>query len=125
MATKRTRLDRDNFSIVAEADYIVKKAQTHEGRVVAISGLVLFSTETGDAWMLDPADQLALCLAQDGCRQIYSIQETSSRFQISWEARYRIEGEHFVVVANQGVIRNISGYPVAEITKASGRRHRL
>lgn len=28
--------------------------------------LLFFSTETGDAWVLDPADHLALCLARDG-----------------------------------------------------------
>src|SRR5277367_235963 len=33
---------------------------------VTVGQLVLFSTETGDAWLLDPADRLAARLARDG-----------------------------------------------------------
>jgi hypothetical protein len=33
---------------------------------VTVGPLVLFSTETGDAWLLDPADHLAARLARDG-----------------------------------------------------------
>ena len=42
------------------------RAAEHEGRIVSIGPLVLFSTDTGDAWILDPADQLAARLAYDG-----------------------------------------------------------
>jgi len=30
----------------------------HTGRVISIGQLILFSTKTGDAWLLDPSDQL-------------------------------------------------------------------
>jgi len=35
----------------------------HDGHIVTFGQLVLFSTETGNAWLLDPADRLAARLA--------------------------------------------------------------
>ena len=34
--------------------------------MVKIGQLILFSTGTGDAWLLEVTDQLAACLARDG-----------------------------------------------------------
>jgi hypothetical protein len=65
---KRTaqRLEREQVSIQSEVKYIVRRAAERDAWVVTLGPLVFFSTETGDAWMLDPADGLALCLARDG-----------------------------------------------------------
>jgi hypothetical protein len=98
-----------------EADYIIKRAQRYESRVVLINGLIFFSTQTGDAWILDPQDHLALCLAQDGERQAFSILETPTKFQIAWEAQYHIDGDTFILVTKDGDIRAVLGYPIREI----------
>jgi len=42
--------------------------------------LVFFSTETGDAWLLDPEDRMALCLAKEGSRLPVQIVETATRY---------------------------------------------
>jgi hypothetical protein len=47
------------FRLADEVRYIQRRATDHHGRFVTIGQLVLFSTETGDAWLLDPADRLA------------------------------------------------------------------
>ncbi len=60
------RVDRTDLSIIGEAGYIVGRAVARGRRVVTLGDLVFFSTDTGDAWMLDPADNFALCLAHDG-----------------------------------------------------------
>jgi hypothetical protein len=52
-------VDGKNFRLADEVRYILRRAAEHDGRVVTIGQLVLFSTETGDAWLLDPSDQLA------------------------------------------------------------------
>src|SRR5258708_11505817 len=57
---------------------------------------VLFSTETGDAWLLDPSDQLAARLARDGDPEPIHIEETDTTFAICWKGHYRIEGPSFV-----------------------------
>ena len=78
---KKKVLSRDEVSITREADYIIGKARQCDSRVVRLGNIVLFSTETGDAWMLDPEDRLALCLARDGVKQDYTILETQTSFQ--------------------------------------------
>lgn len=110
-------LDRSWVSIRSEADYIVMRAQSNDSRVVGLNQLILFSTSTADAWMLDPEDGLALCLAQDGERQQYTIVESDTNFSIEWNAQYRIEGGAFVVCDRFGLTRTILGYPVDEIMK--------
>src|ERR1700749_1715507 len=59
-------VDGKNFRLADEVRYILRRAAEHDGRVVTIGQLILFSTETGDAWLLDPSDQLAARLARDG-----------------------------------------------------------
>jgi hypothetical protein len=115
---KQRLLPREEVSINREADYIIKKAQDYDSRVVGLGGLVFFSTQTGDAWLLDPADSLALCLARDGDRQNFSILETPTSFQVTWEAQYHIDdGEAFTITTKDGNVRTIFGYPTKDIEK--------
>jgi hypothetical protein len=117
---KQRLLSREQVSINKEADYIIRKAQVHDSLVVRLGGLVFFSTQTGDAWVLDPADNLALCLARDGERQNFSILETPTNFQIAWEAQYIIDGETFTVSTSDGQVRTILRYPTMEIENTIG-----
>jgi hypothetical protein len=55
-----------DFRLADEVRYIQRRAAEHDGRFVTVASLVLLSTETGDAWLLDPADGLAARLARDG-----------------------------------------------------------
>ena len=114
-------LSHDQISISREADYISGRAQNHEARLVTLGELILFSTETGDAWMLDPADGLALCLARGGDPQPFTITETPTTFGIDWAANYRIEGALFIVAERSGQVRSILGYPTHEIMQAARR----
>ena len=109
---KQRLLSKEQISMNREADYIIKRAPLYESRVVPINGSIFFFTETGDAWILDPHDHLALCLARDGERQTFSILETSMKFQVAWEAQYEIDGDAFILVMKDGGIRRILGYPV-------------
>jgi hypothetical protein len=110
-------VSRDQVSIQGEARYIIERAQEHDARVVMLGPLVFFSTETGDAWMLDPEDGLALCLARGGDEQPFTIHEAPTNFGIEWNANYRIEGDLFVVAERTGSVKSIFGYPVREIAQ--------
>jgi len=118
LITSRQVLSREQVSISREADYIIGRAQNHEARLVTLSALVLFSTETGDAWVLDPEDGLALCLARAGEKQPFMIKETPTTFGIEWNANYRIEGEVFLVAERSSPVKSIWGYPTREILQA-------
>jgi hypothetical protein len=62
----KKRLNGKDFLLAGEIEYIRSRAAEHDCRLVTAGLLALFSTETGDAWLLDPADHLAARLARDG-----------------------------------------------------------
>ncbi len=82
-------MEGKSFRLADEVRYIQRRAADHDGRIVTVGQLVLFSTETGDAWLLDPADRLAARLARDGESEPIHIEETDTTFAIGWKGRYR------------------------------------
>ena len=109
--------------VLREVNYIVARAAESDARVVTLGQLVFFSTETGDAWLLDPEDRLALCLAKEGSRLPVQIVETATRFAIEWNASYRFDDDAFIVTEGSGV-RAILGYPIADLLAAERRAAR-
>ena len=115
---KKRQLRREEINLRGEADYIARRAAERDARTVTLGPLVFFSTETGDAWMLDPQDGLALCLARDGDPQPARFVETPESFGVEWEATYAIEGDAFIVADRSGRTRTIIGYPTQAIQDA-------
>jgi hypothetical protein len=100
--------------------YIRRRAAEHDSRIVTIGQLVLFSTQTGDAWLLDPADQLAARLARDGESEPLHIEETDTTFAIAWKGRYRIEGPIFIYSDGEtGRTTTILGYPTDKLAQTA------
>jgi hypothetical protein len=69
-------MEGKDFRLAKEIKYIQRQAAKHDGRFVTIGPLVFFSTETGDAWMLDPSCQLAARLARNGDPEPIDFEET-------------------------------------------------
>jgi hypothetical protein len=88
----KQRMEGKDFRLAKEIKYIQQQAAKHDGRFVTIGPLVFFSTETGDAWMLEPSCQLAARLARDGDPEPIDFQETDTNYAIGWKGNYRIEG---------------------------------
>jgi len=118
VTTRKQQLSREQINIKREVEYIVRRAAERDARVVTLGPLVFFSTETGDAWLLDPSDYLALCLARDGDPRPVNITESEGAFAIDWEMTYQISGDRFIVADPSGQVRTILGYPIREITRA-------
>jgi hypothetical protein len=107
-----------DFRLADEVRSIQRQAANQHGRIVTVGQLILFSTETGDAWLIDPADQLAARLARDGESQPIHIEETDTTFAIGWKGRYRIEGPAFVYADNDSArVTTIFGYPTDQLTQ--------
>lgn len=117
--TQRQFLSPEQINITREVDYIIQRAQEHDARLVVLGSLILFSTETGDAWILDREDKSALCLARDGEKQTFTVFDTTTKFGIEWTATYHIDGDAFIVGEESGQIRTIIGYPTREIIQAT------
>lgn len=71
-------MDAKDFHLAEEIRYIQRRATEHDGRFVTVGPLALFSTETGDAWLLDPKDHLAVRLARDGDPEDLYLEEPTS-----------------------------------------------
>ena len=109
-------MEGNSFRLADEVRYIQRRAADHDGRIVTLGQLVLFSTETGDAWLLDPSEQLAAQLAHDGDPEPIHIEETDTTFAIGWKGHYRIEGAAFIYVdRDSGRVTTILGYPTDKL----------
>ena len=110
-----------DFHLADEIRYIQRRAAEHDGRFVTVGSLVklaLFSTDTGDAWLLDPEDHLAARLARDGDPEDLYFEETDTRFAIGWKGEYRIDGDAFIYIdRDSGRIVTILGYPIHRIAE--------
>jgi len=114
--------NRRRLRLADEIRAIQRRAAAHDGRIVAADQLVLFSTGTGDAWLLDPSDRLAARLARDGDPESIAFEETDAGFQIAWPGSYRIDGPAFVYTDRQSRrVSTIIGYPTQLLAAAERR----
>ena len=118
---QRMRTSRGKPDIGREVADIVARAQSGVARVVGLGPLILFSTETGDAWLLDWEDERALCLARGGVRQQVNITDTESQFAIEWASGYRIDGDVMTFEHDSGRVASVQGYPTAVIMQTARR----
>ena len=111
-------IDGKEFRLADEIRYIQDKAAEHDLRMVTIGQLILFSTETGDAWLLDVTDKLAARLARDGDPEPIHLEETDTSFAIGWKGNYRIDGPIFIYSDREtGRVTTIIGYPTKKIAQ--------
>ena len=80
-----SRPRRSNTSEAADAE--------HDGRLVTVGPLVLFSTGRRPCWLLDPVDSLAARVAQDGDPEDVHFEETDANFAIGWKGNHQIDGD--------------------------------
>jgi hypothetical protein len=109
------------FHLADEVRSMQRRAAQRQSRIVTIGPLVFFSTESGDAWLLDPSDQLAAPLARDGDPLSVEITERDTSFTIAWKGQYQIDGAAFVYAEKgSGRVRTILGYPTRRIVQQAG-----
>ena len=101
-----------------EIHYITELAQAGEARLVTLGSFVLFSTESGNAWLLDAEDCLALSLMRGGKPQPIHIAETPESILIAWNAKYEISGDAFIITDRLGNVTSILGDPSLQIAQA-------
>ena len=107
--------------IQQEVNTIVQLALERQTRILMLGKLLLFSTESGDAWLLEPADGQSLCLVRDGEKQPVAITETPGGYGIEWNSGYRIKGNIFMAARYDGQVNSVIGYPVQGIEAAIQR----
>ena len=107
-----------DFRLADEIRYIQRRAAAYDGRFVTVDPLALFSTDTGDAWLLDPAHHLAARVARGGDPEPIHFEETEANFAIEWKGTYAIDGDAFVYIDHDSPrVVTILGYPTARIAE--------
>ena len=120
---RKKHINGKDFLLAEEVEYIRTRAAEYDGRLVTVGPLALFSTETGDAWLLDPADHLAARVARDGDPEHVHFEETDSNFAIGWKGNYQIDGDAFVFVDRETArITTILGYPTRRLAQLVDRK---
>ena len=85
---------------------------------MSIGQLVLFSSESGDAWMLDPCEHLAVRLASDGHPEPIHIEDTETTFAVAWTGEYGIVGPAFLYTDREsGGGTTVLGYPTQKLAQ--------
>ena len=111
-------VDGKSWRLADEVRYIQRRAALHDGRFVRVASLVMFSTDTGDAWLLDPSERLAVRLARNGDPEPVHIEETDTNFAVAWTGDYRISGAAFIYNERpSGRVITIVGYPTDRIAQ--------
>jgi hypothetical protein len=112
-------VDGKTFRLADEVRYMQRRAANHDGRIVTIGQLVLFSTDTGDASLLDPTEHLAVRLARDRDGEPVLLEETDTTFAIGWTGSYRIADAAFTYSDRQTrKLLTIYGYPIHNLQAA-------
>lgn len=119
--TDRRWIEGKDVCLGDEIRYIQRRAGERASRIVTIGPLLLFSAESGDAWILDPAERLATRVAEAGDPRSALIDETEKSFAVGWQGRYEIMGSAFVFRDNEsGRVTTILGYPTRQIAERIG-----
>lgn len=96
----------------AEIDGDVRVVFT--GPEIGAGPFILFSSGIGDAWLLDPEANLAMCLVWHSQKITPDIQDDPKRLHIGWDGEYELLGDFFRVKTSHPEIgeRAIAGYPL-------------
>ena len=101
---------------VAAAEGIIRIVMTGPEATASLP-LVLFSTASKDAWLLDPEEDLALCLVWAGVKQLNAIEGQRKGIAVAWDGPFELAGAFFKVDTRHPEIgtRAIGGYPLEEL----------
>ena len=109
-----------DFLLAEEIEYIRSRAAEHDGRLVTVGPLV-FSTETGNTWLLDPADSPRRTRGADSDPEDIHFEETDTNFAIGSKGDSQIDGDALPVFIDRDTARvtTILGYPARRLAQVA------
>lgn len=124
LCAKDTQAKRGLDALQADCDIAVRAARAGIEKIIVTGPqalavpLMLFASQ-GDAWLLDPDGNMALCLMFHGEAQNVRFEDSEREVRIPWDGTFALDGEAFAVSTGHPVIgtRTILGYPLAELRR--------
>ena len=122
LCLKEFEQQRGVDALDAECEIILRAAREGIDKIIVTGQevlpvpLVLFASQ-GDAWLLDPDENLALCLMFHGQEMTRNFRDSARQIEIGWDGSYELDGDAFAVQTEHPAIgaRAILGYPLAEL----------
>ena len=103
-------------SVKIEVEKIQANAGAGKGAVLALGVFVLFSTTSGDAWLLEVTDMDAIQVAQGGEKLEVLIEENPETIEINWTHKFAVKNKKFILTSYQDKSEEIKkDYPVHSI----------
>ena len=87
------------LSLTGEVKKIQQAAVTGKSEVRAIGVFVLFSSNAGDAWLLELTDMDALLVAKGGKTLDVDIVESPETLEVNWSHRFAVKDKQLHVTA--------------------------
>ena len=86
-------------SVKIEVEKIQESAKGGKAAVLALGVFVLFSTATGDAWLLEVTDMDAIQVARGGEKLTVQIEENPETIEINWTHKFDIKNKQFILTS--------------------------
>ena len=86
-------------SVKNEVEKIQENACAKNAAVLALGVFVLFSTTSGDAWLLEVTDMDAIQVAQGGEKLAVQIEENPETIEINWTHKFEVKNKKFVLTS--------------------------
>jgi hypothetical protein len=86
-------------SITVEVKKIQESAVAKKAAVLTLGVFVLFSTTSGDAWLLEVTDMDAIQVAQGGEKLAVEIEENPETIEINWTHKFEVKNKKFILTS--------------------------
>ncbi len=107
------------ISLNTEVEKLQERAANRDKFVHALGVFILFSTESGDGWLLEITDMDAIQVAADGEKIEFEIDENPDTIEINWPFHFSIKDKKFVTTAYaDNEVKVWADYPSHRIASA-------
>ncbi len=103
-------------SVRVEVEKIQELASAKKAAVLALGVFVLFSTTSGDAWLLEVTDMDAIQVTQGGEKIAVQIEENPETIEINWTHKFDVKSKKFILTSYKDKSEEVrEDYPVHTI----------
>ena len=122
VSSNLTEAQKIQISLQNEINAIQKLASKSKFKVRELGVFVLFSTDKGDAWLLEVTESDALQLAAEREIMTVDLEENPETIEIHWTHTFEIKNKQFIITDYKDKkVEAINNYPTHPISAAIKR----
>ena len=122
IATRPVQDHSSRLTLMGNVEKIQSAAVEKKQHIIEIGVFILFSTSTGDSWLLELTDSDCIQLADKGKIIEASINESPEVIEVDWSHTFSITNKQFEIVGHKDKRKQVlAQYPTMEIAAAIKR----